>query len=133
QRSLIHRGLEALLDGWDKLTRDVAALDLINELETDAGFVRTDLDVDLGKLSATTRLLLVCVVLVHTCANGFAVSHLRTSDIGLYLELAPQAIDDDLQVQLAHAGDDRLAGLLVGRNLERRILFGKLLQTIAEL
>ncbi len=32
-----------------------------------------------------------------------------------------QAVDDDLEVQLAHAGDDGLAGLLVGADAERRI------------
>ena len=36
-------------------------------------------------------------------------------------------------MQLAHAGDDRLAGLLVGGDAERRILFGELLQREAHL
>jgi hypothetical protein len=31
-------------------------------------------------------------------------------DVGLDLELALHAVDDDLEVQLAHAGDDGLAG-----------------------
>ena len=38
--------------------------------------------------------------------DGLAVRHLRLADVGLDLELAQQPVDDDLQVQLAHAGDD---------------------------
>ena len=46
--------------------------------------------------------------------DGLAVGDLRVADIRLDVELAHHAVDDDLEVQLAHAGDDRLAGLLVG-------------------
>ena len=53
------------------------------------------------------------------CAFGrrgerFLVGDLRLADARLDAELALQAVDDDLEVQLAHAGDDDLAGLLVG-------------------
>ncbi|MNT88751.1 hypothetical protein D3C72_2293630 [compost metagenome] len=47
-------------------------------------------------------------------ADGFPVGHLRFADIGLDVEFALHAFDEDLQVQLAHAGDDGLAGLVVG-------------------
>ena len=36
-------------------------------------------------------------------------------------------------MQLAHAGDDRLAGLLVGADAERRVLVGERLERLAEL
>ena len=39
-----------------------------------------------------------------------------------------EPVDDDLEVELAHAGDDRLAGLLVGVHAEGRVFFGELLQ-----
>ncbi len=42
------------------------------------------------------------------------------------MELARQAVDDDLQVQLAHAGDDGLARLLIGISLEGRVLLRQL-------
>ena len=50
-----------------------------------------------------------------------AVGDLRLADRCLDAELALHAVDDDLEVQLAHAGDDRLAGLLVGAHAERRV------------
>ena len=64
---------------------------------------------------------------------GLAEGHLRLADVGLDLELALHAVDDDLEVQLAHARDDRLAGLGVGAHPERRVLLRQLLQRDAEL
>ena len=58
--------------------------------------------------------------------DRLAVGDLRLADVGADLELAHQAVDDDLEVQLAHAGDDRLAGLLVGADPEGRILLRQL-------
>ena len=54
--------------------------------------------------------------------DGLAVGDLRLADVGLDLELAHHAVDDDLQVQLAHPRDDGLAGLRVGLHAEGRIL-----------
>ena len=38
-----------------------------------------------------------------------------------------------VEVQLAHAGDDRLAGLIVGPHLEGGILFGERVERLAQL
>ena len=43
------------------------------------------------------------------------------------------AVDDDLEVQLAHAGDDGLAGVLVGADLEGGVLLGQALEGLAHL
>ena len=61
------------------------------------------------------------------------VGDLRLADAGFDAELALQAVDDDLEVQLAHAGDDDLARLLVGLDAERRIFLHQLLEADAEL
>ena len=87
---------------------------------------RLDVDLHLGVLAGATGLLLVGVVdLLDLGGDGLAVGHLRPADVGLDLELAPHAVDEHLEVQLAHAGDDRLAGLLVGAHLEGRVLLGE--------
>ena len=39
------------------------------------------------------------------------VGDLRLADVGLDLELALHAVDEDVEVELAHAADDGLAGL----------------------
>ena len=54
-----------------------------------------------------------------------AVGDLRPADVRVDRELAHQAVDDDLEVELAHAGDQGLAGLVVGADAERRVLLGR--------
>ena len=49
------------------------------------------------------------------------------------LNFTAHTVDDDVELELAHAGDQGLAGLFVGRDLEGRILFGQLGQGDAHL
>ena len=80
--------------------------------------------ISLGPVSYTH---LVGVALVHDgLADGLAVGDLRLALVALNLELAAHTVDDDVELELAHAGDQGLAGLFVGRDLEGRILFGQL-------
>ena len=53
--------------------------------------------------------------------DRFFVRDLRLADVRFDFELAAQAIEDDLEMQFAHAGDDRLLRLFVGAHAERRI------------
>src|SRR5438132_9814990 len=53
--------------------------------------------------------------------------------VGVDAELAQQPVDDDLEVELAHAFDDRLAGLVVGMDLESRVLLRQSLQGYPQL
>ena len=65
--------------------------------------------------------------------DRLAVGDLRPADVRVDVELALQAVDDDLEVELAHPGDQRLAGLLVGGDAEGRVLLGEARQAGAEL
>ncbi len=56
--------------------------------------------------------------IAHPFADGFPVGHLWTANIGLDAELTPHTVNDNLQMQLAHPGDDGLAGLFVGMQVE---------------
>ena len=58
---------------------------------------------------------------------------MRLADVGFDLELAAHAIDDDLQMQLAHPGDDGLAGLFVRMDAERGVFFRELVERDAHL
>ena len=84
-------------------------------------------------LAAAAGLLGVPHLAVGRTRERFLVGDLRLADRRLDAELALQPVDDDLEVQLAHAGDDHLAGLLVGLHAEGRILGHQLLQADAEL
>ena len=66
-------------------------------------------------------------------ADGLAISNLGLADLAVHFEFAEHAVNDDLQVKLAHAGDDALASLLVGVDPESRILFSQLLESNAHL
>ncbi len=69
----------------------------------------------------------------HGLADGLAVGDLRLADVALDLELAAHTVDDDVELELAHTGDQGLAGLFVGGDLEGRILVGQLRQGDAHL
>lgn len=60
-------------------------------------------------------------------ADRLAVRDLRLADVRLDAELALHAVDEHLEVKLAHTTDDGLAGLLVGVHLEGRVLLGEAL------
>ena len=77
-------------------------------------------------LALTAGLPGILGVLLHRLLDGLLVGHLGCAHVGLHLVLPEQTVHDDLQVELAHAGDDGLAGLLVGVGLEGGVLLGQL-------
>ena len=77
---------------------------------TGARLAGIEMDLDVAVLAAAAGLLGVLHLAVGRAGQGFLVGDLRTADAGLDVELALQAVDDDLEVQLAHAGDDDFAG-----------------------
>mmetsp|Transcript_13376 Transcript_13376/g.27623 ORF Transcript_13376/g.27623 Transcript_13376/m.27623 type:complete len:447 (+) Transcript_13376:96-1436(+) len=119
-------GLDALLDAGDVLLGDVAALDVGLELEVHGALLVELLgregDLDARVLAGTSGLLLVGVVDIGRLGDGLAVGDLGGADVGLDVELALHAVDDDLEVKLAHALDDGLPGLLVAAEPEGRVL-----------
>ena len=77
-------------------------------------------------LTATAGLAHELAFLLDLGADRLAVGDLGLAHVGLDLELAAHAVDDDLQVQLTHAGDDGLTGFLVRVHAEGRIFLGEL-------
>jgi len=59
-------------------------------------------------LAATAGLPCELVLGLDWPRDRLAVRDLGLAHVGLDLELALEAVDDDLEVQLAHAGDDGL-------------------------
>ncbi len=90
-------------------------------------------DLDFAELARAARLLLVGVGQLDRLREIFAIGDLRCADIGLDLELTLHAVDQDLEVELAHPLDDRLARFMVGRHAERRILASKAIERDAHL
>ncbi len=102
-----------------------AADDFVFDGEALALFVRLDREDDVAVLAAAAGLLDQLAFAAGRAGDGFAVGDLRRAGVGLHLELAAEAVDDDLQVQFTHAGNDGLAGFLVGLDHEGRVLFGE--------
>jgi hypothetical protein len=134
QHAVRQRVDQALFHCRDELARHHAALDLVDELEALARFLRLDGEHDVTVLALTAGLTDELAVDVGDLgADGFAVSHLRLADVGFDAEFALHAVDDDFQVQLAHAGDDGLARFLVGADAEGRIFCSQAAQGDAHL
>ena len=65
--------------------------------------------------------------------DGLAIGDPRPADVGRDLELADHAVHQDVQVQLAHAGDAGLAALLVRVDAEGGVFLGETLESQRQL
>mmetsp|Transcript_64537 Transcript_64537/g.209516 ORF Transcript_64537/g.209516 Transcript_64537/m.209516 type:complete len:354 (+) Transcript_64537:225-1286(+) len=129
EQSLRRGGAKALLDGGDIVGRDLVSCQAADELDA-VGVARLLLlrdglekAHDLAVLASAARLALVQVLEGGLLRDRLAVVHLglaRHQGLDLVLALHPLAVD--LQVQLAHARNDRLVRLLLHIHPERRIL-----------
>src|SRR5512132_3025788 len=134
EHAAAHRVFDPLLDRGDELLRDDAADHLVHEDEAGAALGGLHVDAHVAVLAVAARLADEATVDVDDLLlDRLAVGDLRLADVGVDLELALEAVDDDLEVELAHPGDDRLPRLRVGVGAERRILVGELLEGAAEL
>ena len=116
------------LDRRDVFLRHRAADDLVLEHDAAVPLQRLEGDLHLGVLAGAAGLLLVRVGLGVRPGDRLAIRHLRCADVRIDAVFAAQPIDDDLQMQLAHAGQDGLAGLLVGAQPQAGVFAGQLLQ-----
>ena len=132
----LHGVLDSGVHRGDVLARDATAGDGVLELVDLAvrGVQGLEGELDLRELAGAARLLLVRVVdLVDLALDGLTVGHLGLAHVGLDAELAAHAVDEHIEVQLAHAADLGLTGLLVEVDPERRVLGDELLDGGGEL
>src|SRR5262249_27572617 len=106
---------------------------LVDEDIARAGLTRIQPDLRVAVLPAAAGLPDVASFAFGLLGQRFLVGDLRLADAGLYAKLALASIHLDFQVQLPHAGDDRLAGLRIGLDAEGGILGDELLESLAEL
>ena len=119
--------------GLDVFARDGAADDLVDELVAGALLARLELDDGVAVLALAARLADEPAVALGRAADRLAIRDLRLADVGRDVELAHHAVDEDVEVQLAHAGDEGLGRLRVGVDAEGGILFGQALERDREL
>ena len=75
-------------------------------------------------LTATARLLDELGFGLARNRDRFFVGNLRFTDIGFDVEFALHAVVQDLEVQLAHSGNDGLSCFFIGGDTECGIFLG---------
>src|ERR1700724_272461 len=104
----LHRFLNTFVHGRNVFARHSAPDNSIDELVALAGRQRLELEPYVSVLAPPAGLANEFAFGFDGVAQRFAVSNLGLADIRFNLEFALHAIDDDFQVQLAHAFDDGL-------------------------
>src|SRR5205807_10192008 len=122
----LQRLANALVHRLDEFLRDRSTGDVIDELVAFTRLVRFEDDLGVTVLALAAGLANVLAFRLGALANSLAIRHLRLTDIGLNLVFAHHAINDDLQMQLAHAGDDGLPAVNVSVDLESGIFLRQL-------
>ena len=133
QDALGHRLAQALLDGGNVLSGHHAADDLVAELEAGAHLGRGELDDHVPVLAVAAGLALELVVDPRRLPDRLAVGDARGGGLDRCAELALDPLDDDVDVGVAHGGEDRLAGALLATDADRGLLLAEPMQGLAEL
>jgi hypothetical protein len=131
--AVLQRLLDALVDRGTETLRDDATDDLVDELVPDAFLHRLDLDVAVAELAAAAGLLLVPAVGAGLALDRLDVRHARLVQLHLDAEPALRPLDRDLDVHLAHAGQELLPRLRVAREPERRVLLREAAERLRDL
>src|SRR5207247_1916141 len=105
-----------------------AADDFVLDFDAFASAIGLERDARVAVLAATAGLANEFAFAFSGFGHRFTISDLWSARIGADFEFAEQAVADDLQMQLAHAGDDELAGLFVGETAESWIFLSEALQ-----
>ena len=126
--TVLHSLLDARLNRIDVLFGNDAADDFIFKDEAAAGLVGLNFNPTMTVLPVTARLTDEFAFALLRLADGLAVSNLRLADFAVNVKLLQHAVDDNLQMQFAHAGNNDLPGFGVGADFESRIFLGKFLE-----
>src|SRR5256712_11865437 len=94
---------------------------------------RMNLELAMAVLAAAAGLANVLPFGCRAAANRFAISDLRPADAGLHAKFPQHAIDDNFEMQLAHAGNQGLSGIRIGMHAEGGVFLRELPEGVAEL
>mmetsp|Transcript_28719 Transcript_28719/g.71654 ORF Transcript_28719/g.71654 Transcript_28719/m.71654 type:complete len:324 (+) Transcript_28719:552-1523(+) len=119
--AVLHLLGDAALDGRDVLLGHHTPHNGVLELIARTRLKRLDLDPDITIHTAATGLLDIPALSLRLFGECFPIGDLWGARDTLDLELTLEPVDDDLEMQLAHAADDRLARLLVRGDPERGV------------
>ena len=104
--------------------------DFVDELKPFAFLLRFQAQEYVPVLTATTGLADEFGFLFHHFGNGFAVSHLRSTHVGLYVKFAFHTFHKNVQVQFTHTRNNGLTRFFVGAHAEGLVFFGQTRQRV---
>ena len=126
------RGLDdSLFDRGNEVPRNGAAEDFVFEFELSAARQRLHANPAIAELAVAAGLLLVAALHVGLAANGFAIRNLGRVQLDVHAVALLQAADDDLDVLLPAAGEQKLLGLRIAIEAQRLIFFQDLVDRVA--
>lgn len=123
----------ALLDFGNELARDRAPDHRILELKTRRMRTRSNAQVDLGKLAATTRLLLVAAMAFGPRGHRLAIRNRGRPVIDIDLVATVQPVELHIEVHRAHARHQQFARFLVAVRLKRGVFRREFVDRVADL
>ena len=132
QRAVRNALLQSLLDRREVALRDGTAHNALSKLQALA-VAGLELDPHIAELAVAAGLLLVAALRLALLANGFPVSHSGHGQIHIHAELRLQLGNHHIQMLLAQAADDLLAGLGIHAVGQGGILFHQAGQRAADL
>src|SRR5688572_18718881 len=127
-----HLPAHAFVYGRDGLGGKCAARDRVDELVAVALRQWLEPQRNLCILVAAADLPNELTVLLDGLGDRLAIRDLGPADVRGDTELAQHAVDDDLEVQLAHAAQYRLAGLRIDMHAQRGVLANELRERLAQ-
>jgi hypothetical protein len=104
-------GLHAFFHRWHEHAVHVAAHQRLGEDHAAIGWQRFDAHPNLGELPGAAGLFLVAVFRFAAAADGRAVGNPRLDEFHIHVEAALEFLGDDLELQPALAGNNRLPDL----------------------
>src|SRR5210317_906618 len=110
----------------DILFRNDTTLDCINVFEATARLKWLKTQPTVAVLTTTARLTDNLALHFNGLRDRLAICNLRCADVSLDFKLTLHTVDDDLQMQLTHAGDDDLTGLFIRLDAQRRVFLNQL-------
>ena len=100
QHAALHGALNTGIHRRNIFLGDGAAHGAVDELIALAGFVGLQRDLHMGILTGAAGLTLILGLVVDLLPDGLLIGDLRRAHIGFHLELAQQAVHDDLQMMV---------------------------------
>ena len=122
EHALLHGVAQALFDGREEVFRHAAAEDFLGENHVVGLVLGLEADPDIAELAAAAGLLFVAAVGLDLALDLLAVSDAGGLELGLDAEAALELGAQDVDLNIAGAGDDHLMGLGVVDEREGDVL-----------